>query len=206
MKYIKFQLLASLCSLSQNSVFQNQINLDNNEFVTIYLLSELQVQSEVNATVQFFKNSASTRINSFVNYLRTITQANYLVSALNTNLVVEISGIETVYLAMGIEIIYYEDNGGGYVLEYMQSCGNGNPTSRAIFDESSNNSKRFYYISWSDPMSNSTFVNGFFAGCTPFEALLRSKLDCLYDIKCLQLLINYFPALKQVCITLFYLS
>ncbi|CAF4168924.1 unnamed protein product, partial [Rotaria sp. Silwood2] len=142
-----FELPASLCSLSQNTVSQNQINLGNNKFVTIYLLSELQVQSEVNATVQFFKNNASTQINSFVNYLRTIIQANYLVSALNTNLVIAISGSVYEYYVTEYEPQYYSANSGVYSIEYMKTCGNANPTSRAIFDDSLNSSKLFYFVS-----------------------------------------------------------
>jgi hypothetical protein len=46
----------------------------------------------------------------------------------------------------------------------------------------------------------SAIVDGFFGGCTPLDALLSSTLDCLYNINCLKLLVDYFPALNQVCI------
>ncbi|CAF0815388.1 unnamed protein product [Adineta steineri] len=48
-----------------------------------------------------------------------------------------------------------------------------------------------------ESMPNSTIVSGFFAAYTPLEALLQSTLDCLYEIKCLQLLSGYFPALNH---------
>lgn len=41
-------------------------------------------------------------------------------------------------------------------------------------------------------------VRGFFAACTPLEALLPSTLDCLHEVKCLMLLHEYFPALNKV--------
>ena len=45
--------------------------------------------------------------------------------------------------------------------------------------------------------SNLGIVKGFFAACTPLEALLKSTLDCLYEINCLQLLTEYFPSMNQ---------
>ena len=45
--------------------------------------------------------------------------------------------------------------------------------------------------------SNLGIVKGFFAACTPLEALLKSTLDCLYDIHCLKLLPEYFPSMNQ---------
>ncbi|UJR18319.1 hypothetical protein I4U23_005221 [Adineta vaga] len=48
------------------------------------------------------------------------------------------------------------------------------------------------------PMPNSNIVNGFFTGCTPIEALLQSTLNCLYETKCLQLLLDYFLILQQI--------
>ena len=60
-------------------------------------------------------------------------------------------------------------------------------------------------IRWTDPTQNSTLVKGFFTGCMPFESLLHTTLDCLYEIDCLQLLNNHFPSLNQVCFTIFYI-
>ncbi|CAF1281000.1 unnamed protein product [Adineta steineri] len=47
-----------------------------------------------------------------------------------------------------------------------------------------------------------TPLEGFFAGCTPVEGLLVNTLDCLYDIKCVELLIDYFPTLNQSNVSL----
>ena len=61
------------------------MKLNNNEFVTISLLPESKLQSEVDATVRLFKSSLSTRILSFIDYIRVMTQANNFMTALNTN-------------------------------------------------------------------------------------------------------------------------
>ena len=50
-----------------------------------------------------------------------------------------------------------------------------------------------------EPIASAT-VDGFFGGCTPLDALLASTLDCLYNIDCLNLFVDYFPLLNQVCI------
>ena len=54
-------------------------------------------------------------------------------------------------------------------------------------------------------LEDNGMVDGFFAGCISFEALLRSTLDCLSHIQCIQLLIQFFPNLNQVSL-LFYHS
>ena len=60
-------------------------------------------------------------------------------------------------------------------------------------------------IRWTDPTQNSTLVKGFFTGCLPFESLLQTTLDCLYEIDCLNLLNNNFPSLNQVSFIIFYI-
>jgi hypothetical protein len=39
-------------------------------------------------------------------------------------------------------------------------------------------------------------VNGFFGSCYPFQALMFSTLDCLYDPHCLQSMSHYFPTMN----------
>lgn len=55
--------------MSREAVIQNENDVNNHELITIYLLSEKQVQSEVNTTVGNLNSSASVRINSFMDYL-----------------------------------------------------------------------------------------------------------------------------------------
>jgi hypothetical protein len=174
------------------------MDLDNNEYVTIYLLPEVQVHSEVNVTVNFIINSTTTRIISFVNYFKTITKSNFLVSALNTNVVIFITDSEDKYISCPSPTAYCTDIIDDPLYRGCQLCGNTNPISAAGFFSNANYSHYTYHTDWSIPESNSTLVNGFYGGCTPFEALLHSTLDCLYDIECLDLLIDYFPALNQV--------
>ncbi|CAF1687191.1 unnamed protein product, partial [Adineta ricciae] len=50
--------------------------------------AQSQVHSEVNATIDLFESTLTSRISSFLSYLRITTRANYLVSALNTNFLI----------------------------------------------------------------------------------------------------------------------
>jgi hypothetical protein len=93
----------------------------------------------------------------------------------------------------------------GFIYEKELLCSNGNPISPASFFSLLNNTFFNDHIRWYKPNVNSTLVKGFFVGCNPLEGLLQSTLDCLYDIQCLQLLTEYFPNLKPVCIRVYYL-
>ncbi|UJR12400.1 hypothetical protein I4U23_016577 [Adineta vaga] len=194
----QFQLLASLCLLSQNAVFQNQIHFDNSDFIDDYLLDKVQSQYRVNNTVAFFKNSASTEMVSFVEYLRATMRANYLVSALNTNFLLTILGQGYDYKLYSTEIAYSNN----FILDSWDpesmGCSNTNPTTRAGFFEIFSPSAYFPRYEWSQPESSSVLVDGFFTGCIPLDALLCSTLDCLYSRRCLQLLANKFPGIARM--------
>jgi hypothetical protein len=160
----------------------------------------------VDVTVEFYKNSVSTRAISFLNYLRTIIQANYLVSALNTNILVSIRIESDQYRVGEWHVDYAFDIFNDPTNIVYVTCIKENPIKAVGFVSISNDSSSLPRWTLKSPVPNSTKVNGFYGGCTPLESLLQSTFDCLYDIKCLQLLLNYFPYLKQVCKTLSQLS
>lgn len=197
--------MASLCSVSQRTVSETQNHLANNEFVSVYLVSEVQIQSEVNATIETFKRQLSNRIISFLNYLRIVARANFFITALNTNAVMILSNTEFQFSVIGFQVVYDPATIYNSIDAENLPCSIANPTSPAGFFSFLNNTSIFAHTEWYKPTLNSTLVNGFFVGCTPLEALLQSTLDCLYDVQCLQLLTEYFSALKQVCITISHL-
>ncbi|CAF4140026.1 unnamed protein product, partial [Adineta steineri] len=189
----QFALLSDFCSISQDTIFQIENDVGNNDFVTTYLLNDTQIEFEVNSTTESFKNSASARIIMFLNYLRTTVRENYLVSALNTNLITGISSNSKYTLRVAAFPVYYKSASGDIVL-----CNQGNPTSAATLNPLLNGSVILERIREFESMPNSTIVSGFFAACTPLKALLQSTLDCLYEIECLQLLSDYFPPLNHM--------
>ncbi|CAF4167289.1 unnamed protein product, partial [Adineta steineri] len=143
----QFELLAKFCLLSGQIVQQNRIDIDKNEFVTIDLLSEEQVQ------IQRTQKS-----------------------------------LETSDLCHGLGL----DEG---------TCETDNPVVTTTFTLYSG---KLFTIDMRKELKQwvgSPYIEGFFAGCTPLEGLLESTLDCLYDMKCVQLLIDNFPTLNRLNIS-----
>ncbi|CAF1497941.1 unnamed protein product, partial [Adineta steineri] len=187
----QFELLSSFCSLSKEIISQTEIDIDNNELVTLYLLSQEQVQLQINGTTDLLKKSASSQLITYLDYLRNTTQTNYLVSALNTNLIIKTAWSSESIRTYADQVSYSDP-------DTAKLCGREKVVADAtlsqvnyeLIDASRRNSM--------NRRPNSTTVNGFFTGCTPFEALLESTLDCLYQTECLQLLVDYFPIRQQM--------
>ncbi|CAF4048764.1 unnamed protein product [Adineta steineri] len=78
------------------------------------------------------------------------------------------------------------------------TCSNANPITPSGFFEYSTVWIAEIHRGWYLPSPGTIMVDGFFGGCTPLESILQSTLDCLYDVACIQLLLNYFPALNQI--------
>ncbi|CAF0953174.1 unnamed protein product [Adineta ricciae] len=194
----QFQLLADLCSMSMNTVLQTQQDFDNDEFTSINLLPEDQVQSEMNVAIDMIKSSISTQIVSFVNYVRVYVRGNFIVSSLNTNLMLSTYLTGTQYLIYQLQTQFTPDSSIFTTTTSSLMCSSQNPTTPTGFFPNLATTAAFTRAGWTVPAANSTLVNGFFTGCTSFEALLAGTLDCLYDRQCIQLLVRYFPALTQL--------
>ena len=136
--------MASFCSLSQDIALQIQTDVENDDFVSVYLLSEEQIQSTVNATVNSFKNSASIRITSFINHLKRNNQANYFISALNTNAIIRIVANKDQYVAMGYQTIYV----GSSSMSVQIGCGNTNEIAPAVFNSLLTQSSYLFHLLW----------------------------------------------------------
>ena len=197
--------MANLCTVSRETILQSQSEFENKQLVTVNLLPQIQIQFEVNATINMTKNSATNRINSFLNYTRTYNRANYFVSALNTNIMLTTGTNESDYVVYTLETEYTVDNTHGAETIENMLCGSSNPTSPAGFFPDPSTKGIYTQAIWYKSTGSSKTVHGFYGGCTPFEALIQSTLDCLYEIECLRSLVIYFPNLNYVCIT-FYLS
>ena len=126
--------------MSKDIVSQNQQNIDSNEFLSLQLLSQKQVEAEVRAAVELSMSSTTSGIISFITYLRIITQANYFISALNTNLVVAVY-FETA--AIKIRWMQFDNNISTIV---KNKCSNENPIRPSGFylPENGNNGAIFH--------------------------------------------------------------
>lgn len=179
-------------------ILQREIDLSHTKFASTYLLPQSKTQLEVDATVEFFKNSLSTRILSFVNYFRLIIRTNNFATSLNTNILLSLGYSRTRGYIIHGEFTQYDP---GYT-GIGHLCDSNNIISSAAFFPF-DDSLSYNTWTWREYPPNETLVNGFFTGCIPLEALLQSTLDCLYDISCLQLLADNFPSLNQVKLDLF---
>ncbi|CAF1073526.1 unnamed protein product [Adineta steineri] len=191
----QFELLAALCSFSNDTISQSIANIDNSQLISIQLLSEDQVQSQVNSTIKVIQNNLQSQLTSILQFLQMTTQSNGLMSALNT----------AFYLSIGLLTGNYD------TVFYFQRLSNSGPSCET---ESIKFPAGFYSISYVNPLdfangydgsqnfsNTSEIVSGFFSGCYPLDALLASTLDCLYDGSCFKALLKYFPVLNQVCMT-----
>lgn len=165
--------------------------MNNSDFVTIELLSEIHVELEVNSIIQSEKNDGFNQMTSFISYLKTTIQGNILASALGTNWINLIkSNMEGVYYFESGLVVYVPD------LSEFRWCGSKNFITPATVNSSIDLMNSFYRQFIVGVYG--TIISGFFSGCTPLESILESTLDCLYQIECLQLLLNNFPKLNQV--------
>lgn len=171
--------------------------MSNDELVSIYLLSDTQVQSEVAAGAELVQNSLSTRIMSFLDYLRITTQANRLVTALNTNFLIitmYTSNYKNIHVAS--RQVSYTPSSYGRNSTQLLYCGVDNPVDVVTFSDTSLEGDADLLDDWNTDYPGAEEVDGFFTGCTPLEALLQSTLDCLYEVQCLQLISKNFPAVR----------
>jgi hypothetical protein len=180
-------------------------DFNNNQLVTIKLLRENEVQSDSDGNVQIVKSSTPVQVTLPLNFLQITTRSNSLNSALNTNVIVNI------VQSLGLPIVdmyatCYSSTGAFTPTTYPGlPCYMVTATTPAGFYSllpyiSANNHQYWPYYPVSFVPSPSATVNGFFGGCTSLDALLASTLDCLYDITCLQIFVDYFPGLNQVYI------
>ena len=142
------------------------------------------------------RNTLLTRIISFISYLRIITQENYFISALSTNAVMAYTADDSGIMGLQKTLKVKDQDAAND--NYLLGCSTRNLITDAYFPSDINSSLLMTVMSYLRDTPDSVRINGFFVGCLPFEALLQSTLDCLYDINCLQVFSKYFPNFNQV--------
>ncbi|CAF0952240.1 unnamed protein product [Adineta steineri] len=198
--FSQFELLAALCSISNDTVSKALLDIQNNQLVTVELLEEEDIQSQVEAMVKLAQTTAYVQVTSFLQLVQMMYRSNTLVSAFGTNAVVQIGS--------GRVLIYSTNYVYPYIVVidslYALSCAEKNMKTPAVFyaqplDTSVGD--HIYWPNYHGAYSNSIIsasVDGFFGGCFPLDSVLNSTLDCLYNFQCLEILFDYFPALNQV--------
>ncbi|CAF4132192.1 unnamed protein product, partial [Adineta steineri] len=211
--YSQFELLAAFCSYSQEFVSQVLTDIDQQQLLTIELLVEDEVRSPVIENIKLIRANTYVQTSSSLTFMQIITQSNSLISALNTNAHLTITTGDLSIPAMDDNAtflltinptIYYRKNMPLFVFETdIYSCNLVNSLVPSGFYSIPYGFRSIYDEYWPDTILSQTSANisgvvdGFLSGCTPFDGLLTSTLDCLYSNKCLEQLTDYFPNLNQ---------
>ncbi|CAF1437934.1 unnamed protein product [Adineta steineri] len=198
----QFQLLADLCAMSNETINQYVNDLKKEEILSFSILTNEALEKEVNSNIEKLKTGETDRMNTFLNYSRINMRSNYLISALNTNLYSRTEGVGGTYEIWAKEITYHAFRGNTPGDRHPR-CGETNLYEKSLFYTLINNPDGVVHLhnfidDESEQAKEKGFnSSGFYAACTPLEAILLSTLDCLYQIECLQVLNKYFPNITK---------
>ncbi|CAF1085874.1 unnamed protein product [Adineta steineri] len=199
----QFEILSALCSIAQNMVYQSLVDFNEIQLVTLELLQENQIESQIDDNIKVINSKTRIQFLSPLNFLQIITQSNSFISALNTNVAVKIQ-INNGLPQINVNPTMYVDKNastpwaatGGSPCSFKHATVPSGFYSLSEYESVMNHRYWPYYPPTFEPIASST-VDGFFGGCTPLDAILSSTLDCLYNISCLEIFTNYFPGLNQ---------
>ncbi|UJR13165.1 hypothetical protein I4U23_000188 [Adineta vaga] len=200
--YSQFKLLAALCKFCQETIFQIEIDLDNNTLITAKLLSENEVRSQVIGNIELIQSSKPIQVLLSLYFLQIISQSNSFISSLNINAAINIYIDKQDYI-IGGGFTTYRNKKSSEFASTILTCESTNSVIPVGFYQISYEDSSDYHLWWPEYLpyfepEPSAMVDGFFGGCTVFDSLLMSTLDCLYKIECLERLRYYFPKLKSM--------
>ena len=191
--------------MSEETINNYANDVNNSEIFSFSILSEEVLGKEVNLTLEKLKMREIDRMNAFLNYLRVNMRSNYLISALNTNFIIGTLNNGGKYQIHARQISHGDTNALFNFTE--RGCGEENPHDKSLFFTTIDILDIMSHLLWASvkhplvSIEDGFYSSGFYAACTPLEAILRSTLDCLYQMKCLQVLNKYFPKLSEVYLT-----
>ena len=163
----QFQSLVSLCSLANATLIDALTLFISNTLISVQVQSRESIEKQINAALIQFRSSTPRTFVRLLDYVRHVAQGNGIVSSIMSNWHFLSLNTSKSWLSLWSEPRSYGI--------HNCSCGiNARCTSPAIID------------GWHVP--------GFLVGCYPFEALLQSTLQCLYDSKCINKLKNIYSS------------
>ncbi|CAF0945400.1 unnamed protein product [Adineta steineri] len=207
----QFKFLAAFCSLSKTLISQALTDIDNSQLITIQLLSENEIQSEISGNIEIIQSSTPSQLIRPLDFLHVTTQSIFFISALKTNFAVYIR-LTALFASTGefyVTPTYYSPDPNDFNISAVQSSScelTSSVTPAGFFSLTLTDNtfpNAFIYEIWpyfSPAHKNitiSSMIDGFFGGCTPLDAVLASTFDCLYNQSCLEMLVDYFPQLSS---------
>jgi hypothetical protein len=162
-----FQMLASLCSLADNSLTDTLIDFSTTLFISTNVLSEHVFNSQVNGSIDLFISSVTNAFVRTFSLLEDTTKGNSLISSeissLSFRLVIDSTSTANDSTTWQITLRYKF---------YNKTC-SCQITSKCIEQANVYTSTTPYTILFPVP--------GIFIGCYTFEAMLQSNLNFFYN-------------------------
>ncbi|CAF0816062.1 unnamed protein product [Adineta steineri] len=160
-----FQALNAFCQLSNQTISNRLIQFYSSQYVSASVTPLQVFQSQTQAFVSQFKSSITHDFLLSLSTIRTTTQSNNLLAAQFSNC-----------------NLYTRSN--NYVTSSPELYGNCSCASSAACS---------YQSPIYDSSDNALFtVPGIYIGCYIIEALLRSNLQCFYNVTCINQIQSYF--------------
>ena len=103
-------------------------DIDSHQLVTVQLLRDEDVQSQVKATVELAQTTAPIQVTSFLKFLQVMYRSNTLVSDLGTNAMALITSWH-----IGIVSTYYWNNNSSSLRLFELNCAVKNSVTPAAF-------------------------------------------------------------------------
>ena len=171
-----FQALKGLCELLKQRISIGLGEFNSNQYVTASIIPQNIFESEIKSTIETFRSSMATNFLLSLEIIQGTTQANALLSALQTN--------------------YY------IFIDKFYRYGRTNPMHYNDCDCATSFACTFQSSIEDYPNSTSLFnVPNFYKGCYIVESLLQSSLECFYDTQCIKKLQSYISSSSPINIT-----
>ncbi len=168
-----FQALKIFCDLINRTIIDNLITFNSSKYISTSVIAEHVFESEAKSLIDQFRSSMTNTFSLSLSIIQGTTQANALLSGLQTNFYLFII-TNSKYLAI-------------YGTPY-DDC-------RCASSSTCISSSSIYNYSTSTPIFN---VPHFYTGCYVIESLLRSTLECFYDQKCIDQLQSFMPSILSM--------
>ncbi|CAF4164958.1 unnamed protein product, partial [Adineta steineri] len=159
---IQFRVLASLCSLANQSIDNDKTAFLSNKLVTLEAMSLSLFQTQIDSLTAAFITQTPDKFRHTQSYIYETFRANQLLTIPETNW--QIAFTTAAY---------------NYVIATVPRASFGNNYSCIT---SLNSSSRSLYI---DANSNTTLLPGVVAGCLPIDGIRLSTLECFFDSNCI---------------------
>ncbi len=163
-----FQALGRLCNLTDQTINDSLTRFYSNQYISASVIPQKSFEAEITSSIDKFQSSLKSSFSLSLATIQNTTQANALLSALQTNYNLTIAGNM-------INFFIKEQQYKGCNCGFSSTC----TTESWILDHSGRQ------------LFN---VPGFYTGCFVVESLFQSTLECFYDQQCVDELKSYFSS------------